>query len=253
MPNTYAASPVGIEARKENYSADGRLCIIAAAATRIDATTPCLNYRIDGDQRIVTDSDGEDYAATFKLPDPDTLVVTQEGGSVWRYVRLIGAHAIANTIEPVSVEALKTARSFPATHYDTQDYSSLPLAKRLIGAWEVVAYENMPMADAPPNGAFNDIWMFDGTHMTSIRRPLPGPTSPTLDPLSYTVKGNTLEIDNMPRILIDFNHWGHLTLVMDGEIIRLKLISKDSAHAPLPPLKIALMRVDSDDAAAAPP
>lgn len=241
MPDTYNASPTGVEARKENYSSDGHVCMIAADATRISPAMPCLDYRIQGHQRIVTDSDGESYTATFAFPDPNTLVVTQDGGSVWHYARLTGTDAIARKVEPVSVEVLKTARSFPAARYDTHDYSARPPAERLVGVWEVVAHENVDPTQAPPGGFFNNIWIFDGKTMARIPRPQTGDAMVADGKLPYTVQGNAIGIDGMPTIKFGFNEWGHLTLDLDGEVVRLKLISKQADKLPpLPPLKIAL-------------
>lgn len=241
MPDTYNASPTGVEARKENYSSDGHLCMIAADATRISPAMPCLDYRIAGHQRIVTDSDGESYTATFAFPDPNTLVVTQDGGSVWHYARLVGANAVARKLEPLSVEILKTQREFPSVSYDTHDYTALPPDQRLVGVWEVVAHANVDPTEAPPYGFFNDIWIFDGKTMSHIQRPQSSNAIVADAGLPYTIKGHAIASDGMPAIKFSFNAWGHLIMDLNGATIRLKLVSKHvTTPPPLPPLKIVL-------------
>lgn len=241
MPNTYTSSPAGIEARKENYSSDGHLCMISADASAISADTPCLAYRIDGDQRIVTDVAGRSYTATIAFPDPNTLIVTQDGGSVWHYARLVGANAVARKLEPLSVEILKTQREFPSVSYDTHDYTALPPDQRLVGVWEVVAHANVDPTEAPPYGFFNDIWIFDGKTMSHIQRPQSSNAIVADAGLPYTIKGHAIASDGMPAIKFSFNAWGHLIMDLNGATIRLKLVSKHvTTPPPLPPLKIVL-------------
>lgn len=243
MPNTYSASPAGVEARKEVYTRDGQLCVIAADANRIDPSAPCLEYRIEDGHRIITDADGKEYTASLAFNGADQLDVTQDGGSEWHYSRLTGANAAATKLEPVSVEVLKTQRNLPALAHDSHDYSSLPPARRLTGVWEVVAHGNVDPQEAPPYGFLNDLWIFDGKAMARIERPQAGDAIVAGGKLPYAVDGSTLTSPGMPSIRFSFNAWGHLILDLDGQTIRLKLIDKHVEKPRLPPLKIVLTRL----------
>jgi hypothetical protein len=245
------SNPRGIPAVKEHYSADGRLYFIAPTAV-MDSKTQWASYQIEGSRRTVRIGNGPPYVATIAFSGPDELIVTQRAGDRWRYRRLKGNEAPNQRIEPLSVEVLKTkgGDQQAATEYDTRDYSALPPDKRLVGVWEVIARGNVLRQEAPPYGFLNDVWVFDGSMVSTTIR-----AKSNAQPLAkrtYAVRGDTVDIESGSSkgasIHMSFNSWGHLVLDFKGRnTVTLKLISKAASdNPPLPPIKIVLLHLQGE-------
>ena len=244
------SNPRGIPAVKEHYSADGRLYFIAPTAV-MGSKTQWASYQIEGNRRTVRIANGPPYVATIAFPGPDELLVTQQAGDRWRYRRLKGNEAPNRRIEPLSVEVLQTrAGDQQATiEYDTRDYSALPSDKRLIGIWEVIARGNVLRQETPPYGFLNDVWIFDGSTVSTIIRAKSN-TQPS-SKRTYAVRDDTIEVesgDSRASIHISFDLWGHLILDFKGRnTVTLKLINKAASDNPgLPPLKIVLLHLQGE-------
>ena len=251
IPSLVESNPRGIPAVKEHYSADGRLYFIAPTAA-MDSKTQWASYQIEGNRRTVRIGNGPPYVATIAFPGPDELIVTQRAGDRWRYRRLKGNKAPNQRIEPLSVEVLKSkdGDQLAATEYDTRDYSALPPDKRLVGVWEVIARGNVLRQEAPPYGFLNDVWVFDGSMVSTIIRANSNAQPPAKR--TYAVSGDTIHIESgaskAASIHMSFNSWGHLILDFKGRNrVTLKLISKAASDNPaLPPLKIVLLHLQGE-------
>lgn len=234
--------PSGIPPMKEYYGADGRLYVIGPDAA-MGPDTPSLRYRLKDNQRITQIGERPSSSATVSQPDPETLVVTQEGGFTWHYVRLKGNKPQDIRLEPISVEHLPQDTDTPPIAYDTRDYSTQPLPERLQGVWEVIAHERVSPQEAPTYGHFNDLWVIGPSTFRVIGRRLDGESESTH--LPYTLSKGHIDyqgpIGNPERMKVTFNRWGHLTLDRADRRIVLKLMQKDTQKpAPRPPLRITL-------------
>jgi hypothetical protein len=249
VPSVADSNPRGIPTVKEHYTADGRLYFIAPTEVMSD-TTQWVTCRIEGAKRTVRAANGRTAVATLSFPDPETLIVTQRGGDQWRYTRLKGDDAPNRRLEPLSVEVLKTsdADNTSAFRYDDRDYSSQPLKKRVIGVWEVIAYRNVPIQDAPPYGFLNDVWIFDTSSVSIVVR-MRGSEQKGLK-LTYSLKDGKFEMQSQDSpVRVTFDAWGHMVLDFGNHTIVLKLITKNAAQkATLPPVKVALMSLQGEKA-----
>jgi len=227
---------------KQHYTVDGKLYFIRPTGIE-DAKTPCATYRIEGTRRTIRLSGQEQaYVAVLSMPTPDTLVVTQLGGDIWRYRRILGDNATSKRIEPLSVErlpSLEGEHSGPI-EYDTRDYSALPQSKRIIGSWEVIAHKGVASDEAPPYGYFNDVWMFDGNTLVVNERG--SPQNHRSPPSPYELKDGVLRMGKgTTGASVSYNEWGHLVLGMGSHVVILKRMSTSPAPTRLPPLRIALL------------
>lgn len=234
--------PSGIPPMKEFYGSDGRLYVIGPDAV-MGPDTPSLRYSLKDNQRITQIGERPASSATISRPSPDRLVVTQEGGFTWHYLRLQGNKPQDTRLEPVSVEHVPQDADAPAITYDTRDHSSQPLPERLQGVWEVIANQRVSLQEAPTYGHFNDLWIIGPSTFRVIGRRLDGESESTH--LAYTLNQGHIDyqgpIGNPERMKVSFNGWGHLTLDRADRQIVLKLVQKDTQKpAPRPPLRITL-------------
>lgn len=251
VPRMELSNPRGISTLKEHYTPEGRLYFIPPSQA-LNEGTPWATVKIEGTKRTIRIGDRGPYVATISFPDRDSLAVEQPSGDIWHYRRLKGDDAPSRKIEPLSVErtGMRGADKALPVQYDGSDYSTLPLERRIIGAWEIIKYCNVSRTEAPPYGFFNDVWTFDGGNVAMSMRVTPGKAD--RHKLPYQLREHVLEFDvnagSPQRMGVSFNSWGHMVLEVEGRTIFLKLIDKKpTGQRALPPLKIVLLKLQGEE------
>lgn len=236
--------PGGVTNTKMYFTTDGKLFSLKPDAVSI-ANSPSTDYTFDGKQLKVTFAGGRARVMTVIFPDTETMIITQQYESQRTFKRIVG---FEKKLEPMSLQLVNDNSSSPVTTvYDVRDYSKLPTVERLQGAWEVIAYENVPRSQAPPYGFFNDLWIIKKEAVSISRR-----TPPASDSVPFTFVDGMLTssgiglggpVESKVVWNTTFNEWGNL--VLDSAYCRLilKLVSKDTLNVPAVPLKIVLLSV----------
>ncbi len=236
--------PRGLAAHKEYYQKNGKLAIIPADE-KFNEKSVTVTYKIKNSKRTITTPDGTERSGNLVINKKGHLVIKYGEREVWTYKKLKGDKAYDKEIEPKSVVVIQTKDPKEQltcldVKYDEKDYSKLPLEKRVIGVWEVIAAVNSP--ELPPYGFPNDKTVFTkGNQFYKIDSTvikLEGQRA-----VEYSIKGNDLQLNLGSRKHINklsFNKWGHLEINYKGFIIRLKLLTRDTDKIPLIPSKVSL-------------
>jgi len=206
------------------------------------------DYTYEDKKLTILDGDNEPYIIYVTFPDSLKMMFNSESGTrIFR--RLLGENAASQIIEPKSLQLVRTDKTVNHDNYeikyDTTDYSSLPLFKRLTGTWETIEYREVPQGEMPPYGFFNDIWVF--TEKTIMVQNRAGSDTVQISYLPgkeeiFVTAGN----QSLDAWKVSFNKWGHMVIDISGGKVLLKLITKETASIPEIPLKVVLLKMKGE-------
>lgn len=235
-------NPRGVGNTKISFTADGKLLTLAPDETSLQKAGHA-EYSFDGKQLFIIQSNRPGHPAKVSFPDDQTMVLMPQYESRRTFKRIPEFTA---KLEPKSLQLIVTKADHGSeVPYDSADYSRLPLAERMKGSWEVVAYENVPSGQMPPYGFTNDVWTIDGATVTIASRMLEREEA-----VPYAFSGGQLQSSGLAlgqsgsKIAwkASFDEWGRL--VLDSEYCRviLKLMSRQKLDPSRVPVKIVLLK-----------
>jgi len=246
--NIMNTPPQGISSRKDYYSEDGMLYVIAPE-NKIDDASITSKYEFDGENRKVVTKSGSEVFTKSTIKD-DTLILHFSETEKWTYRYLGGELSCNKPIEPKSVLVVATnnpndQKTNLDINYDESDYSNLGIRERISGIWEVNEHFEFSPRNAPPYGFSNKLYVFKNDKFYILSA---GETS--IDgkkAMEYSLKDNKMLLgENSNKAVeldIKFNKWGHIILSKSGRGFVLKLLTKDVNRIPLIPTKIVVLRL----------
>jgi hypothetical protein len=237
--NMQDSSPNGVRNLRLRFSTDGVATLVDPAEILSQSTTR-NPYALDGNTLTLQLGDSQEiHGALEKLPGEGASVTFLETGMTWSLRRIADKSIEKQRLPAESVQYIPpaTLASVEAFKYDGADDSQLPVPERLKGQWEVVEISGYGAGDFPPYGAPNEVWVFDGTHLT--RHDNYHPEQPQRS--EYHVAGGTL-VGEGGAIPFRFDEWRRLVVgEQSAEHTVLKRISRDGkGKVSMPPLRIIL-------------
>ena len=155
--------PQGISSRKDYYSEDEMLYVIAPENT-IDDASITSKYEFDGEIRKIVTKNGREVFTKSTIKD-DILILHFSETEKWTYRYLGGKLSCNKAIEPKSVLVVATQNPTEQKtnldiKYDESDYSKLEVGERISGVWEVNEHFEFSPKNAPPYGFSNKLYVF---------------------------------------------------------------------------------------------
>jgi hypothetical protein len=240
------SDPRGITNIRLHFTQDGKLYSLLPEDTLSPGMIPA-NYTFRNNILTIIPPEEDSVIISLSFSDPDNFSFSRDEGPLRSYRRIVSPDAANKPIEPKSLQLIYTNdTSSYKIPYDNNDYSARPFHERLRGTWEVIAYENINAPDMPPYGFLNDLWTFYNDELKVLSR---------IDQNEISAKyilGEseiviTPESGEVQVTKARFNEWGHLVIDSGKEIIKLKLITKNTGSIPNIPLKVVLLKLNSED------
>jgi len=241
------ADPRGIINTKMYFTANGKLTGLKPDEV-VTEKTRFADYKFDGKSVTLLSEGNPPYTVGVSFPDFETMLFSPPNASQRKFKRLAGPNI---EIEPRSLQLIKlpasSATSAAEVSYDTNDYSGLPVEKRIQGTWEIIAYRRVPRNQAPPYGFLNDLWEIKSDTILITRRDPKGTETQTYSWANGNILVSGAVLDRRSEAKLkwkpSFNKWGHLVLDWDNAQIVFKLVSKNINQAPNVPVKIVLLQL----------
>jgi hypothetical protein len=243
--NADDSEPKGITNIRFHFADDGKLYTLLPGDSLADGLE-IVNY-VFADNVLTVIQPGQDSVLlNLFFNDSISFSFSWEGAPSRTFRKMNDPNTALKPIEPKSIQLINTGdtSNYNIT-YDDKDYSSLPYAQRLTGNWEVMAYENISHGDMPPYGFLNDTWSFNGKKIQIFSRMDQKEIFADYIPANGDIVVTT-EDSSKVIMKAEFNKWGHLVLDTGKEIIKLKLISKDTSKIPTTPLKVVLLKLTGE-------
>lgn len=238
------SEPRGIVNVKLYFTNYGKLFNLSPEEILTDSSEQ-VDYIFRDDTLNITPPNGEAYKIKVMFIDSVTMSFASNYSVNRIFKRIEGEDAFNKEIEFKSLQLINTGDSTSIvlpTVYDDTDYSSLSSAKRIIGIWEVIAYEDVPTHEMPPYGFPNDIWTFDSARLHMLNR-IENDTVHA----KYILSENNFILTRDDGEIISwkysFDKWGHMLFDSGKGKIIFKLVSKDSSSRINIPLKIVLLKL----------
>lgn len=245
--------PQGQLNRKEVYTPEGDV-LVGPPDAPASALEPIGKYQVRDGVRTFTSPEGESVETPIQWMDADHFFFEFSPGERWYYARVLGDHARDAQWEPRSVLVVRTTedgngptlRDFA---YDLTDDTTLPWAKRIVGAWETIRVGGRGVSgpDTPPYGMPNDRCLL-GADGTIRRVHADGTAEDGEQAVHYTFEKNQLTLVEAGVVInVWFNHWGQLVFEESGMQTTFKRVSLDPNKAAPGPIVIVLLARERQD------
>jgi hypothetical protein len=241
------SEPKGITNIRFHFTEDGKLYTLLPGDSLTD-DLEIVNYAFVNNVLTVIPPGQDSVLLNLFFNDSNSFSFSLEGAPSRTFRKMNDPSTALKAIEPKSIQLINTGdtSNYNVT-YDDKDYSSLPYSQRLTGNWEVMAYENISNGDMPPYGFLNDTWTFNGKKIHIFSRMDQKEIFADYIPANGGDLIVTPEDGSKVIMKTEFNRWGHLVLDTGNEIIKLKLISKDTDTIPTTPLKVVLLKLVGEE------
>ncbi len=234
-------TPRGVSNMKMHFTESGKMYMLAPAQVSIQDAR-AADYTFDGKKLKLAESGARPRIVAVSFPDDATMVVTQDDEPPRTFKKIPG---FAVKLEPKSLQLVTGGSIAEAATYDEKDYSRLAPVKRIVGSWEVIAYERVPRSQVPPFGFLNDLWTITPAGVRVVRRGPQATDSVSVAISVDKISASGIALGGPAGTKIDwtysFNEWGHLVLDSPYCRIILKLLSKDTDALQSVPVKVVLL------------
>jgi len=239
------AWPQGIENRRYIFAENGDWFSLLPEA-KLSQADPIGWVELKNERLVFHTPEGQAPSWKYHL-SPEELRIIHGEHSVWLYRRLKDPAKIEGPIEPRSLEVLEVDQSTASAQSFPEILAQSRLRSRvtdtaLHGVWELERVANVPEAQRPDQGYYNDVLLATAEHFCFIQRAQQNATVC----IKVHVRDSTLLLDaetaDENKVRYSFNAFGHLKLVDETSTQWFRKVADDPAKAPPVPLKIAVYR-----------